>query len=280
MSLTRIQHCTKQQGWALIEVMLALSILTLVFTATIYFMKHAQDQRAAQRTAQEINMVLGASVSYFHDHSETWPSTIKALYPNTSPTHGDYLMASDVKNIWGNSYLIQLTGAPAAPTAELAVGTCVPSRSIARTLAAILPHGTVDTPLTISGGTWNPGCAAGSHYVITHIATVANELKSFDIAIYKTNTEIPMPKCVSGRDPKVFVLPLTIDTGGFPVSAISAYAKVKKAAGHGDPADPYCTYGCWTGHIEAVTSKSTLMKDSSGAATPWQVMAIRDCLTH
>lgn len=279
MSLARIQHCTKQQGWALIEVMLALSILTLVFTATIYFMKHAQDQRAAQRTAQEINMVLGASVSYFHDHSETWPTAITDLYPPS----GDYLMASDVNNIWGHPYLIQLTGTTSAPTAELAVGTCVPSRSIARTLAAILPHGTADTALPRpSGGPWDPGCAAGSHYVITHIATVANELKSFDIAIYKTNTEIPMPKCVSGRDPKVFVLPLTIDTGGFPVSAISAYAEVKHDQSHGVPGDPNCEHGCWTGHIEAVTSKSSLIKDGvgSGAATPWQVMAIRDCLTH
>ncbi|MCL9780663.1 hypothetical protein M9194_04330 [Vibrio sp. S4M6] len=274
---TRLNHRhSSQAGWAMVEMALTSAIVILLITTYVMISNQIQEKNLAQRTAQEMNGLLAAAVSYYHDHDEKWPDdsgptgAIKKLIEDGYIVGQPGVSKSDGINPWGKLYKAESVPGMHQSQPDFEVATCVPDY-VAHKLQTLVPYGEKAQNLLT--------CPRDYQAIATRITTASGDKRfTFDIGIYSMTTrgqgiaEIPKPKCTYPRNiPTVYVMPAVYDTDGYAVSGVSAYAKAT-SDGSG-----------WIAHIQAVTSKGIMTDTADPTKKPdlalahASVIAIRDC---
>jgi prepilin-type N-terminal cleavage/methylation domain-containing protein len=225
-----------QSGFALLETLLALAILSLVLVFVAAWIQRADRRHTAQVIAQEFNMILGASTSYHHDTGQ-WPSEMKDLYQNNYLPHPNSYNPSDpsqrpplVHFSPRNGY--QVTPPSGQSNPNFQVSLCVPSQIWASAITPLLPYAKQD-PLIGGGGQPPPAISCpDSQFSMEVIAEIGASALGAPIAMQmvhpggRTNDDkVPKPDCPSGvaSRPKIYVSIESMDLGGDISSFVNVY---------------------------------------------------------
>ena len=187
----------KMAGFALVEVFLAVAILSIVFVGILLWVQRSDHRNTAQKIAQEFNIILGAATLY-HNDTKQWPKTMQDLmdayylpiYPPAAVTPSDtYIFDPDPKSFQ--------------------VSLCVPSVMWSHLIAPLLPYARIDQP---------PASIKCTNFVTTAIGaqTGAGAIPSFSLQ-YPTDW-VDKPTCNARNEPRLYDTLMGFDTGGRPFS--------------------------------------------------------------
>lgn len=253
----------RQQGFALIEVALAVLIAASVFLATVQFLQISSNRAGAERMGQDINEIFNAGITYYQANNGNWPDSIQTLITN------NLLPTSALKDSWGYQYHVD-----SVTNVGWTIGVCVPT-SIADNLTALLPFGKIQDSDTAHCGIVSDSVK----YVTTTINQVANNQKENPPVMVQSGDKVAAPSCplVAGQQyvPRIFLLPAAFDAGGHVISAMSAYADALDTTD--DPTD--YPNGYWTVHLDLTTDQGTVEdnKDNTLNSDPAAMVAFTAC---
>lgn len=260
------QPPANQQGFALLEVSLAIVIAASVFLTTVEFLTLNAHRTSAERIGHEINQIFNAGISYYLTSNNTWPDSIQLLVDDK------LLPAKALTNPWGYNYQVDGSGSTSKNTTWV-VGTCLP-KEVAGDLAALLPFGKIVASTQAKCGTTSDNL----RYVTTSINQAITDPKhNLAAEMVKEGDKVGAPSCPKVGDkqyyPHIYLLPASFDTNGHPISAMAAYADPLKT----DDPNQY-PYGYWVAHLELTTDKGTHDDDGGNfGEEPAAIMAFTDC---
>lgn len=94
----------RNKGFTLVEMSIALAIMTILTVATVPYLQTKMDTLRAEKTADEMKAWLEAGMAYYSANG-AWPADTSVLVA------ANYMPASAVTNPWGNAYSVQVVGA-------------------------------------------------------------------------------------------------------------------------------------------------------------------------
>lgn len=253
-----------QNGFALLEVSLAIVIAASVFLTTVEFLTLNAHRTSAERIGHEINEIFNAGISYYLTNNDTWPDSMDVLVTDS------LLPQKAVTNPWGYKYQVDSSGSTSKNTTWM-VGTCLP-KEVAGDLAALLPFGKITASTRTKCGTDSKDVK----YVTTSINQAITDPKhNLAAEMVREGDKVAAPSCPTVGDkqyyPHIYLLPASFDTNGHPISAMAAYADPLKT----DEPTQYPN-GYWVARLALTTDQGT-NEDDGSSSEPAAIMAFTDC---
>lgn len=232
------------KGFTLLEVLLVLSIMSLLLLVAINMGNQKIDQMKREKTASDMKQILNAMQAYYVDMGE-FPSDMLTL------SNGGYLPAN-ITSSYGVGYSIQ-NGNHTGEVNVTIPATIKAAALNAKIIAGMVPSGFVDNTSKVHAVTTAPG-------------SNLNSAKSVNFSgLYHHGACVPVPSCPAGTQATIMVAPVSVngvnDQGTptlYPISSFTAYAT--------GPADPTAVGGVPKCSSNSLADTACYL-DTTGGAT-------------
>ncbi len=206
-------------GFAILEVLLALGILSVVFIWIFIALQRSQRRNEAQEIVQEFNMILAASVHY-HDDFSAWPTG-----PHTDVLHTNHYLPGDItaelKHFEPtNKYQIQLND-KSKKDESFQVSLCVANQKFADLLLPLLPYSSQNPAPKTHAKKPPASCPkmpVGAIEVISKIGINSVNRQHINFDLKYPGDIVKKPGCPAALPPHIFVTLAGFDTKGKPFS--------------------------------------------------------------
>lgn len=246
------KHKSAGKGFTLVEMLLVLTIVSIMLYMGIGYMQTRTEGIRIDRTSMQMQQILNAALAYYVLNG-TWPTTLSTL-------QGNYLPNAIVPylNPWGGDYKIAIrtdTASPATFPPQFYVWTVIPgTKSMVNALATStsLPlsytsadagaPGASPPSVFMSCTTASPNCSVVASVQVP--GQNLNNARAVNFAgLYHHGGCVPVPQCpvdVNGNSmtPQIMVVPVSVsgvnDTGSnnvYPISSFTAYATSNNGSG-------------------------------------------------
>lgn len=234
-----------QRGFTLIEVILVLAVVSFLFVMGLNFYQQKDYNARVDRTALQMQQLLGAAISY-NVAFGSWPgNTTTAAQGITDLKTNGYLPNVTITSPWGQSYFVMpvtFAGGSQVIGVFTTINNAKSAALTAQSIAGRLPmaYTTSDTsvpPLTVTACAANATTCTVMATATVPVQSIGNSTALNFGGVYHNGACVPVPSCPvsqggSALVPEILVSPVSVsgafDSGSttnlYPISSFTAFA--------------------------------------------------------